>query len=194
MRGSPRSGHAGNGGDASFAFNHPEKLVDFAYRAVHEMTARAKLVIEKHYKGAADTNDAASFACKAPIADVMNYVLYDGACGFCSRWVPSWAKTLRQAGFEIAPLQSPWLATLARLNPAELTDDFTLLLDDGRLLKGADAYRFVMRRIWWAVPLYALSVIPVLHGIFDWSYRTFARNRYCVSRTLGLAGSEERRK
>ena len=43
------TGHAGNGGDASFAFNHPEKLVDFAYRAVHEMTVRSKLVIEKHY-------------------------------------------------------------------------------------------------------------------------------------------------
>ncbi len=46
------TGHAGNGGDASFAFNHPEKLVDFAYRAVHEMTVRAKLVIEKHYGSA----------------------------------------------------------------------------------------------------------------------------------------------
>jgi feruloyl esterase len=46
------TGHAGNGGDGSFAFNHPEKLVDFAYRAVHEMTVRAKLIIEKHYGSA----------------------------------------------------------------------------------------------------------------------------------------------
>jgi feruloyl esterase len=47
------TGHAGNGGDASFAFNHPEKLVDFAYRAVHEMTVDAKAVITQHYGGAA---------------------------------------------------------------------------------------------------------------------------------------------
>jgi feruloyl esterase len=46
------TGHAGNGGDGSFAFNHPEKLVDFAYRAVHEMTVQAKAVAEKHYGSA----------------------------------------------------------------------------------------------------------------------------------------------
>ncbi len=46
------TGHAGNGGDASFAFNHPEKMVDFAYRAVHEMTVQAKSVINRHYGSA----------------------------------------------------------------------------------------------------------------------------------------------
>jgi tannase/feruloyl esterase len=46
------TGHTGNGGDASFAFNHPEKLVDFAYRAVHEMTVDAKAVINQHYGNA----------------------------------------------------------------------------------------------------------------------------------------------
>jgi feruloyl esterase len=30
------TGHSGTNFDGSFAFNHPEKLVDFAYRAVHE--------------------------------------------------------------------------------------------------------------------------------------------------------------
>src|SRR6266852_4639287 len=46
------TGHVGNGGDGSFAFNHPEKLVDFAYRAVHEMTVQAKVLVDKHYGGA----------------------------------------------------------------------------------------------------------------------------------------------
>ena len=46
------TGHAGNGGDASFAFNHPEKLVDFAYRAVHEMTVRAKAIVDAFYGNA----------------------------------------------------------------------------------------------------------------------------------------------
>jgi feruloyl esterase len=43
------TGHAGNGGDGSFALNHPEKVVDFAYRAVHEMTVQAKAIVERHY-------------------------------------------------------------------------------------------------------------------------------------------------
>ena len=33
----------------SFAMGHPEKLVDFAYRAVHEMTVKAKLIVAAYY-------------------------------------------------------------------------------------------------------------------------------------------------
>ena len=36
-------------GDGTFAFNHPEKLTDFAWRAVHEMTVTAKAVIAAYY-------------------------------------------------------------------------------------------------------------------------------------------------
>jgi feruloyl esterase len=43
------TGHAGNGGDASFAHNHPEKLTDFAWRAVHEMTVQGKAVLNAYY-------------------------------------------------------------------------------------------------------------------------------------------------
>ena len=39
------TGHAGNAGDGSFAFNHPEKLIDYSYRAVHEMTLQSKALI-----------------------------------------------------------------------------------------------------------------------------------------------------
>ena len=41
------TGHAGSG--ASFALGHPEKLVDFGYRAVHEMTVKAKAIIAAYY-------------------------------------------------------------------------------------------------------------------------------------------------
>ena len=43
------TGHVGNGGDASFALGHPEKLIDFGYRAVHEMTAAAKAFVNAFY-------------------------------------------------------------------------------------------------------------------------------------------------
>jgi Tannase and feruloyl esterase. len=36
------TGHQGSGGDASFALGHPEKVIDFGYRAVHETTVKAK--------------------------------------------------------------------------------------------------------------------------------------------------------
>lgn len=37
------------GGSASFALGHPEKLVDFAYRAAHDMTVISKAIVTKYY-------------------------------------------------------------------------------------------------------------------------------------------------
>ncbi len=44
------TGH--EGGSASFALGHPEKLTDFAYRAVHEMTVTSKAIIQNFYGSA----------------------------------------------------------------------------------------------------------------------------------------------
>jgi len=41
------TGHTG--GNALFAMNHAEKVVDFAYRAVHETTVQTKALITKYY-------------------------------------------------------------------------------------------------------------------------------------------------
>ena len=41
------TGHTG--GSASFAPGHPQKLIDFGYRAIHEMTAAAKGLIASYY-------------------------------------------------------------------------------------------------------------------------------------------------
>jgi feruloyl esterase len=41
------TGH--QGGSASFALNHPEKVIDFGYRAVHELTVKSKAIITAFY-------------------------------------------------------------------------------------------------------------------------------------------------
>ncbi|MBV9768731.1 MAG: tannase/feruloyl esterase family alpha/beta hydrolase [Bryobacterales bacterium] len=41
------TGH--QGGSGSFALGHPEKIIDFGYRAVHEMTVKAKAIIQAYY-------------------------------------------------------------------------------------------------------------------------------------------------
>ena len=71
----------------------------------------------------------------------------------------------------------------------ELLDDIRLLERDGRLHSGADVYRFLLRRIWWAYPLYLLSLAPGLRGVFDWAYRAFARHRMRISAGCGLPGA-----
>jgi feruloyl esterase len=41
------TGHTG--GNAAFAIGHPEKVIDFAYRAVHEMAVKSKTIIGAFY-------------------------------------------------------------------------------------------------------------------------------------------------
>lgn len=46
------TGHVGGNGD--FVPGHPEKLVDFAHRAIHEMTVSAKAIAAAHYDARAE--------------------------------------------------------------------------------------------------------------------------------------------
>ncbi|MBO0720947.1 MAG: tannase/feruloyl esterase family alpha/beta hydrolase [Blastocatellia bacterium] len=41
------TGHGGN--DAAWALGHPEKIVDYGHRAIHEMTEKAKLIVKAFY-------------------------------------------------------------------------------------------------------------------------------------------------
>jgi len=116
----------------------------------------------------------------------QGWILYDDSCGICRRWVPFWEKTLQRRGFEIAPLQSGWVREKIKLDESELMQDLRLLLANGELISGADTYRYAMRRIWWAWPVYVFSVAPLGRNIFDFCYRKFARNRLQISQACGL--------
>jgi len=43
------TGHAAPGTEATWALGHPEKITDFGYRAIHEMTVKAKAIIQAFY-------------------------------------------------------------------------------------------------------------------------------------------------
>ena len=43
------TGHTAGATDASWALGHPEKIVDFGYRAVHEMTVKARAIVRAFY-------------------------------------------------------------------------------------------------------------------------------------------------
>ena len=43
------TGHAGGATDAKWALGHPDRIVDFGYRAIHEMTLKAKAIIKAFY-------------------------------------------------------------------------------------------------------------------------------------------------
>jgi len=46
------TGHAASGIDAKWALGHPEKIIDFGYRSIHEMTRIAKLIVPQFYGSA----------------------------------------------------------------------------------------------------------------------------------------------
>ncbi|HEX4005104.1 MAG TPA: tannase/feruloyl esterase family alpha/beta hydrolase [Acidobacteriaceae bacterium] len=46
------TGHTASFIDAQWALGHPEKIADFGYRAIHEMTVAAKTVIQHYYAAA----------------------------------------------------------------------------------------------------------------------------------------------
>lgn len=47
------TGHEGDATDAAWALKHPEKIADFGYRGVHEMTEKAKEITKAYYSQAA---------------------------------------------------------------------------------------------------------------------------------------------
>jgi predicted DCC family thiol-disulfide oxidoreductase YuxK len=117
---------------------------------------------------------------------IQGVVLYDGQCGFCSRWVKFWEGTLARYGFEIALLDAPWVAKKLQKPYEELLTDIRLLGPDDQLISGADVYLYVMRRIWWAWPFYAIFSLPGLNWLIHTGYRWFARNRHHISHTCGV--------
>ncbi len=123
----------------------------------------------------------------ATSATVDGWVLYDASCGACSRWVPFWAPTLARIGLGVASLQAPWVGEKLSVSTDELLADIRILFADGRQLAGADVYRYVMRRVWWALPVYLVAAAPGTRRVFDAAYRTFAKHRHQISATCRLS-------
>jgi len=67
--------------DGSFAFNHPEKLIDFSYRAVHDMTVQAKALVSAYYGKAPSASywDGCSTGGRQGLKEAQRYPAdYDG--------------------------------------------------------------------------------------------------------------------
>ena len=119
-----------------------------------------------------------------PLSDEAprGWVLYDGFCGFCSWWIPLWKKTIQKTGYDIAPVQAKWVNQKLGLKEAELNNDIRLLLNDGTLINGADAYIYGMKKVWWSFPIGWILGLPVVRGLTWKFYKVFNRNRFLVSK------------
>ena len=121
-----------------------------------------------------------------PNRPANGWVLYDGECGFCSRWLRFWQPTLAKRGFDSVALQERWVTEQLQLPASELLYDIRVFTRDRQLVSGADVYLQVTRRIWWAWPFYAVFSLPGFNWLIHAGYGWFARNRYRVSHACRL--------
>src|SRR5215469_3407976 len=76
------TGHEGKGDDGSYALDHPEKVIDFGYRAVHEMVTKSKAIIAEYYARSARFSywNGCSTGGRQGIEDLQRYPSdFDGA-------------------------------------------------------------------------------------------------------------------
>ncbi len=123
-------------------------------------------------------------SANTPSQPSIGWILYDGECSFCFRRVHLWENVVGKRGFALKDLQSACRNGVFTVTPKNLLDDIRVLTRDGQVVAGANAYLYVARRIWWAWPFYAIFSLPGFNRLLWWGYRSFARNRYCVSRRM----------
>jgi len=114
------------------------------------------------------------------------WILYDGGCGFCFRWVHFWKNVIERRGFALKDLQSASAEGRLQVSQEHLLDDVQVLTRAGKLESGENAYLFVARKIWWAWPFYTIFRLPGFNWMLWRGYRWFNRNRYRVSRYCPL--------
>jgi len=76
------------------------------------------------------------------------WILYDGECGFCFRWVHLWKRVVERRGFAVKDLQSAAADGSLQIPAEKLLHDIRVLTRSGNLESGANAYLYVARRIW----------------------------------------------
>lgn len=107
------------------------------------------------------------------------WVLYDGDCPMCIRLAGRFASILSRHGFDLEPLQSPWVRSRLGSLACEPLDEMFVLSSSGDVIGGADAVVFLARHIWWAWPLYSITRLPGAMWLLGHLYRWVARNRTC---------------
>jgi feruloyl esterase len=96
------TGHVGANG--TFALGHPEKFVDFAYRSEHEMTVKAKAIIDRYYGRAPQRSywNGCSTGGRQGLAEAQRYPddydgIIAGAAANPRTYLNSWQLSIAQA-------------------------------------------------------------------------------------------------
>ncbi len=109
------------------------------------------------------------------------WVLYDADCRVCASLARRFEKLLAHRGFELLPLQTPWVREKLSVSNTDMLAEMRLMFPDGKSVGGADAVLCLARQIWWAWPLWAISRLPGVTLILNLTYRRLATHRHCFN-------------
>jgi predicted DCC family thiol-disulfide oxidoreductase YuxK len=108
---------------------------------------------------------------------LQGWVLYDETCPSCRGFASRFEGVLTRRGFDLAPLQSAWVADC--LNEGVDLSEMRVITVTGESFGGADALIFLARRIWWAWPIYVLSQVSGVRSLLRRAYAFYAARRHC---------------
>lgn len=115
-----------------------------------------------------------------PAADV---VIYDGECKFCTASVRKLHRFDGRGRLAFISLHDPDVARrYPDLTHDEMMQYMFVIPQDGRRLRGAEAFKYLSTRLpllYWMAPLLYL---PGLMPLWQWLYRKFAKTRYRFGR------------
>lgn len=119
------------------------------------------------------------------------WVLFDGTCGICTKFIGSKPHFLIRHGFGVAAQQDDWVKLELEKRNHPIAKEICLLLPSGQILSGVDTYREIIRHSTWLKPLYFLSGTGSGYFLAKLLYRTISNNRYRISRLFHLSGKFE---
>jgi predicted DCC family thiol-disulfide oxidoreductase YuxK len=108
---------------------------------------------------------------------LQGWVLYDDTCASCRRFAQRLEGVLTRRGFDLAPLQSAWIADC--LDEGLDLTEIRVITTSGESFGGADALIFLARRIWWAWPFCILGHVPGIKPLLRRAYRLYASHQHC---------------
>jgi predicted DCC family thiol-disulfide oxidoreductase YuxK len=120
------------------------------------------------------------------------WVCFDAHWTLCVALARRFEPLLRRHRFELVPLQTPWVKRRLDEDASELLSEMRLLTVQGLIHGGADALVEIARHIWWAKPVYWLSLVPLARSALATGYRWVARNRTCFGGSC-VAGARQKR-
>ena len=125
-------------------------------------------------------------------------VLYEGECPLCSREIRLLERMDRgRGGIDCADISAPdFDAAEYGLDQADLMARIHGVLPDGGIVEDVEVFRRAYQAVGWGW-LLAPTRWPLLRGISDAAYRSFARNRLRWTRRghacgMGACGDENR--